>query len=74
MIHDKMSSMKRAKKKKKWMRDALCLKVEYSDSIERILNQRWRKVGKFSGAEIEARTDYICKDNQWQNNLLGAAS
>lgn len=56
------------------MRDALCLKVEYSDSIERILNQRWRKVGKFSGAEIEARTDYICKDNQWQNNLLGAAS
>ena len=54
------------------MRDALCLKVEYSDSIERILNQRWRKVGKFS--EIEAQTNYICKDSKRQNHLLGAAS
>ena len=35
MIHGKMSSMKRAKrKKKKWMRDAFCLKVQYSDSIK----------------------------------------
>lgn len=34
MIHGKMSSMKRAKKKEKWMRDALCLEVQYSVSIK----------------------------------------